>query len=58
MRRDTLVVRARNLPRKTPALLRLQEPHELKVGTRLRVLNGALARGHEDDAVSAIVRVD
>lgn len=52
---DAVVVRARNLPARTPALLRLQQPDEFKTGTRVRVLDGALARDPEDDAAPAIV---
>lgn len=52
---DAVVVRARNLPAKTPALLRLQQHEEFKEGTRVRVLDGALARDSEDDAAPAIV---
>lgn len=52
---DAVVVRARNLAAKAPALLRLQQPDEFKAGTRLRVLGGALARDPEDHAAPAIV---
>lgn len=52
---DAVVVRARDLPAKTTALLRLQQPDEFKTGTRVRVLDGALARDPEDDAAPAIV---
>lgn len=52
---DAVVVRARDLPAKMPALLRVQQPGEFKKGTRVRVLDGALARDSEDDAAPAIV---
>lgn len=52
---DAVVVRARNLPEKTPALLRLQQPDEFTAGTRVRVLDGALARDPEDEAAPAII---
>ncbi|HET9215753.1 MAG TPA: PD-(D/E)XK nuclease family protein [Terriglobia bacterium] len=52
---DGEVVRARDLPPKTPALLRLKENHEFKKGTRVRVLDGAIARDPEDDAAPAVV---
>ncbi|MCC7386334.1 MAG: PD-(D/E)XK nuclease family protein [Deltaproteobacteria bacterium] len=52
---DAVVMRARNLPAKTPALLRLQQPDEFTTGTRVRVLDGALARDPEDDAAPAII---
>lgn len=52
---DAVVVRARHLPAKTMALLRLQQPDEFKAGTRVRVLDGALARDPEDDAAPSIV---
>jgi hypothetical protein len=52
---DAVVVRARNIPAKTLALLRLQQPDEFKTGTRVRVLDGAIARDPEDDAAPVIV---
>ena len=52
---DAVVVRARNLPAKMPALLRLQQHSEFKEGTRVRILDGALTRDSEDDAAPAIV---
>ncbi len=52
---DAVVVRARDLPAKTPALLRLQQPTEFKPGTRVRVLDGAFARDPEDAAAPVIV---
>lgn len=52
---DAVIVRARGLPAKAAALLRLQQPDEFKTGTRVRVLDGALARDPEDDAAPAIV---
>ncbi|XXF79752.1 PD-(D/E)XK nuclease family protein [Myxococcaceae bacterium GXIMD 01537] len=52
---DAVVVRARNWPAKVPALLRLQQPDEFKVGTRVRVLDGALARDPEDATSPVIV---
>jgi hypothetical protein len=50
-----VVVRARDLPAKTAALLRLQQPVEFKTGARVRVLDGALARDPEDATAPAIV---
>jgi hypothetical protein len=41
--------------KRTPALLRLQQPDEFKTGTRVRVLDGALARDPEDTTAPAIV---
>jgi hypothetical protein len=52
---DVVVVRARDLPAKTPALLRLHRHDEFKEGTRVRVLDGALARDLEDKTAPAIV---
>ncbi len=52
---DAVVVRARDLPAKTAALLRLKQPEEFKTGTCLRVLDGAIARNPEDDAAPVIV---
>lgn len=52
---DAVVVRARDFPAKTTALLRLQQPDEFKTGTRVRVLDGALAHDPEDDSAPAIV---
>lgn len=52
---DAVVVRARDLPAKTPALLRAQQHDDFKEGTRVRVLDGALARDSEDDSAPAIV---
>lgn len=52
---DAVVVRARDLPAKTPALLRSQHRDEFKEGTRVRVLDGALARDPEDDSAPAII---
>lgn len=52
---DAVVVRARALPAKSPALLRLQQPTEFKVGTRVRVLDGSLARDPEDATAPSIV---
>jgi CRISPR/Cas system-associated exonuclease Cas4 (RecB family) len=52
---DAVVVRARNLPARTPALLRLQQPDEFKTGAQVRVLDGAIARDPEDDAAPVIV---
>lgn len=52
---DAVVVRARDFPAKTTALLRLQQPDEFKVGARVRVLDGALARDPEDAAAPSIV---
>nr|ART37110.1 D86 [uncultured bacterium] len=55
---DAVVVRARKLPAKTLALLRLQQPDEFEEGTRLRVLDGALARDSEDNAAPVIVTLN
>lgn len=52
---DAVVVCARDLPTKSAALLRLQQPEEFKTGTRVRVLEGALARDPEDATAPAIV---
>jgi hypothetical protein len=52
---EAVVVRARDLPAKTAALLRLHQPEEFKTGTRVRVLDGALARDPEDATGPAIV---
>ena len=52
---DAVVVRARRLAAKTPALLRLQQPVEFKTGTRVRVLEGAFARDPEDATAPVIV---
>jgi hypothetical protein len=54
---DAVVVRARDLPAKTTALLRLQQPDEFKTGSRVRVLDGALARDPEDATAPVIVTV-
>lgn len=52
---NALVLRARNLPANTAALLRLQQHEEFQEGTRVRVLNGAITRDSDDDAAPAIV---
>lgn len=52
---DAVVTRASDLPARSPALLRLQQPVEFKVGERVRVLDGALARDPEDAAAPIIV---
>lgn len=52
---DALVMRARDLPARSPVLLRLQQPVEFQVGTQVRVLDGALARDPEDAAAPVIV---
>lgn len=52
---DAVVMRARDLPARTPVLLRLQQFDEFKEGTRVRVLDGGLARDSEDDTAPAIV---
>jgi hypothetical protein len=52
---DAVVVRARNFPATTPALLRLQHPDEFKAGSRVRVLDAALARDPEDATAPLIV---
>jgi hypothetical protein len=50
-----VIVRARNLPAKTPALLRVQQPEEFKTDTRVRVLDAAIARDPENDTAPAII---
>lgn len=52
---DAVVLRARNFPAKTRALLRLQQPDEFKTGALVRVLNGALIRDPEDASAPAVV---
>ncbi len=52
---DALVMRARNLPAKMPALLRLQRPEDFELGMEVRILDAALARDPEDAAAPAIV---
>lgn len=52
---DAVVLRARDLPAKTTALLRLHQTGEFKLGTRVRVLDGAFARDPEDAAAPVIV---
>jgi len=52
---DAVVMHARNLRAKAPALLRLQQPDEFETGAQVRVLDGALACDPEDDAAPAIV---
>lgn len=52
---DAVVLRARNIPAKTPALLRLQQSAEFKTNTHVRVLDGALARDPEDEAAPVVV---
>jgi hypothetical protein len=52
---DAIVVRARDVPAKSPALLRLQQPIEFKPSTRVRVIDGAFARDPEDAAAPVIV---
>lgn len=52
---DAVVVRARYLPARSSALLRLQQPTEFEVGTHVRVLDGALARDPEDADTPIIV---
>lgn len=54
---DAVVTRARELPAMTHALLRLEQPIQLNVGTRVRVLDGALARDPEDSAAPIVVTV-
>lgn len=54
---DAVVVCARDWPANTLALLRLQRPEQFKAGTRVRVLECALARDPEDAAAPAIVTV-
>ena len=55
---DAVVLRARDLPAKTAALLRLHQPDEFKPGTRVRVIDGALARDPEDAAAPVIVTLN
>lgn len=52
---DAVVMRARNLPAKMPALLRLQRHDNFELGMRVRILDAALARDPEDSAAPAIV---
>jgi len=52
---DAVIVRTRDLPAKTAALLRLQQPDEFKTGMRVRVLDGAFARDPEDATAPTIV---
>ncbi|HNP15640.1 MAG TPA: PD-(D/E)XK nuclease family protein [Terrimesophilobacter sp.] len=52
---DAVVVRSRKFPEAMPALLRLQQPHEFRVGSRVRVIDGALSREPEEDAAPVIV---
>jgi hypothetical protein len=52
---DAVVVRARNLPANTAALLRLHQPDEFKPGARVRILDAAIARDPEDEAAPTIV---
>lgn len=55
---DAVVMRARNFPAKTPALLRLQQSHEFETGTQVRILDGGLSINPEDDAALAIVTLN
>jgi len=52
---DAVVMRARNLPAKMPALLRLQRHDNFELGMRVRILDAALACDPEDSAAPAIV---
>jgi hypothetical protein len=52
---DAVVMRARNLPAKMPALLRLQRHDNFELGMRVRILDAALARDPQDSAALAIV---
>lgn len=52
---DAVVIRARAVPAKTRALLRLQQPEEFEAGLSVRVLDGVLARDPEDAAAPVIV---
>ncbi|HEY1694664.1 MAG TPA: PD-(D/E)XK nuclease family protein [Polyangiaceae bacterium] len=52
---DAVVVRARDLPAKTSALLRLRQPTQLRPRAHLRVLDAAFARDPEDGAAPVIV---
>ena len=54
---DAVVLRARDLPEKAPALLRLPDHGELAKGAKVRVLNGALVRDPEDNTVHVVVTV-
>ena len=52
---DVVVVRARDVPAPSAALLRLQEPAEFRPGTRVRVVDGLFARDPEDPTAPVIV---
>jgi hypothetical protein len=52
---DGEVVRGRDLPPKTPALLRLKQDYDFKKGARVRVLDAAIARDPEDGGAPAVV---
>ena len=52
---DAVIVRARDFPAKSSALLRLQQPIEFGPGTRVRVLDAAFARDPEDGSAPLIV---
>jgi len=52
---DAVVVRARNLPATTAALLRLPQPDDFTPGAHVRVLDAALARDPEDSGAPVIV---
>lgn len=50
-----VVVRARHIPVKTPALLRFRQSDEFRSGALVRVLDGALAQDPEDESAPMIV---
>jgi hypothetical protein len=50
-----VLVRARHLPAKAPALLRLRQFDDFQSGAVVRVLDGALTRDPEDDSAPLIV---
>lgn len=52
---DAVVIRSRDFPANTAALLRLHKPEEFKTDTRVRVLDGALTRDQEDGTSPVIV---
>lgn len=55
---DAVILRARNFPAEARALLRLHQPQEFTTGTRVRVVDGALARDPEDHAAPVIVTLN
>lgn len=52
---DASVIRARNWPANTSVLLRVKQHQSINLGTRVRILDGALARDTEYDTAPAIV---